>query len=88
MTRLDVCQAREKLPELVNRAARASERTILSHRSKDLAAIVPMRDLRLIERLTRQELDRIDIADAKAALREAERKGTVSLEQAKKRLNI
>jgi prevent-host-death family protein len=80
MTRLNVSKAREELPEVVNRAAYGNERTIVSRRGKDLAAVIPMEDLRLLERL--------DLADARAALAEAEEKGTVPLEEARKRLGL
>ena len=79
MTRLNVSKAREDFPELVNRAAYGNERTIVSRRGKDLAAVIPIEDLRLLERLAQEEMDRIDITDARAALKEAEEKGTVSL---------
>jgi len=79
MTRLNVSKAREELPEVVNRAAYGKERTIVSRRGKDLAAIIPMDDLHLLERLAREEMDRIDLEDARAALREAEEKGTITL---------
>ena len=70
MTRLNVSKAREEFPEVVNRAAYGKERTIVSRRGKDLAAVIPIEDLRLLERLAREEMDRIDIADALASLAE------------------
>ena len=79
MTRLNVSKAREEFPDLVNRAAYGKERTIVSRRGKDLAAVIPIEDLRLLERLTREEMDRIDLEDAQAALKEAEEKGTVPI---------
>jgi prevent-host-death family protein len=79
MTRLNVSKAREEFPDVVNRAAYGNERTIVSRRGKDLAAVIPMEDLRLLERLAQQEMDRLDIEDARAALKEAEEKGTISL---------
>ena len=79
MTRVNVSKAREEFPDLVNRAAYGKERTIVSRRGKDLAAVIPIEDLRLLERLTREEMDRIDLEDAQAALKEAEEKGTVPL---------
>ena len=79
MTRLSVSKAREEFPEIVNRAAYGKERTIVSRRGKDLAAVIPMDDLRLLERLARKEMDRIDLEDARAALKEAEEKGTIPL---------
>ena len=88
MTRLNVSKAREEFPDVVNRAAYAKERTIVSRRGKDLAAVIPIEDLRLLERLAQEEMDRIDLEDAHAALAEAEEKGTISLEEAKKRLGL
>lgn len=79
MTRLNVSKAREEFPEIVNRAAYGKERTIVSRRGKDLAAVIPIEDLRLLERLAQEEMDRIDIEDARAALKEAEEKGPISL---------
>ena len=88
MTRLNVSKAREEFSEVVSRAAYGKERTIVSRRGKDLAAIIPMEDLLLLERLAREEMDRIDIEDARAALKEAEEKGTIPLEEARKRLGL
>jgi len=88
MTRLNVSKAREEFPDVVNRAAYGKERTIISRRGKDLAAVISIDDLRLLERLAREEMDRIDIADARAALKEAEEKGTIPLEEARKRLGL
>jgi prevent-host-death family protein len=79
MTRLNVSKARDEFPEIVNRAAYAKERTIVSRRGKDLAAVIPIDDLHLLERLAQEEMDRQDIADARAALKEAKEKGTISL---------
>jgi prevent-host-death family protein len=88
MTRLNVSKAREEFPDVVNRAAYGKERTIVSRRGKDLAAVIPIEDLRLLERLAREEMDRIDIEDARAALAEAEEKGTIPLREAMKRLGL
>jgi prevent-host-death family protein len=79
MTRLNVSKAREEFPDIVNRAAFGKERTIVSRRGKDLAAVIPIEDLRLLERLAQEEMDRVDLEDARAALAEAKEKGTVRL---------
>jgi len=51
----------------------------LSPAVKDLEAVIPIDDLRLLERLSREEMDRLDLEDARAALKEAEQKGTIPL---------
>jgi prevent-host-death family protein len=80
-TCLNVSKAREEFPDIVNRATYGKERTIVSRRGKDLAAAIPIDDLRLLERLTKGEMDRQDLADARAALQEAETKGPVPLRE-------
>jgi len=78
-TRLNVSKAREEFPDVVNRAAYGKERTIVSRRGKDLAALIPIEDLRLLERLSHEEMDRIDREDAHAALQETKEKGSIPL---------
>ncbi len=70
MVRLNVSKARDEFPDIVNRAAYAKERTIVSRRGKDVAAVIPMEDLRRLEHLTRKERDRLDIEEARTALAE------------------
>jgi prevent-host-death family protein len=67
MTRLTVSKAKAKLTDIVNRAAKTKERTVLSRRGKGIAAV---EDLRLLENLTREEMDRQDLEDARRALAE------------------
>lgn len=86
MTRLNVSRAREEFPELVNRAAYGKERTIVSRRGKDLAAVIPMEDLRLLERLAQEERDRMDVEAARAAL--AEPGENIPLERMKEELGL
>ena len=86
MTRLNISKARAEFPDILNRAAYGHERTILSRRGKDLAAIISIEDLQLLERLARDEMDRIDLEDARAAL--AEPGESISFEQVKNNLGI
>ena len=86
MTRLNVSKAQEEFPEVVKRAADGGERTIVTRDGKDLAAVVPIEDLRVLQRLVRQEMDRIDIEAAQAAVKEAEEKGTTPLRELMRKL--
>ena len=72
---------RAEVPDVLNRAAFGKERTIVSRRGKDLAAVIPIEDLRLLERLAGEEMGRLEIAEARAALREAKEKGTIPLRE-------
>jgi prevent-host-death family protein len=59
-----VSEARESFADAVNRVAYSGERIVLNRRGKRLAAIVPVKDLDLIEAVE----DRIDLAKVKARL--------------------
>jgi prevent-host-death family protein len=88
MTRLNVSKAREEFPELVNRAAYGKEWIIVSRRGKDLAAVIPIEDLHLLDLLAQEEMDRIDIEAARASLAEVEEKGTIPSEEVRRRLGL
>jgi len=88
MAHVNVSKARQEFPDLVNRAAYGKERIVVSRRGKDLAAVIPIDDLRLLERLAQEEMNRLDLQDARAALVEAEEHGTVSLEEVRKRFGL
>ena len=72
MRRINVAELRQDLAEVLNRAAYQGERFIIHRREKNAAAIIPIEDLELLERLVREEEDRIDIAAAAAALSEGD----------------
>ena len=76
-------QVRKRLAEVIDRAAFGKERVILARRGKAVAAIVSLEDVELLEALE----DRIDLENARAALTEAEKEGTVSWEEFKRALS-
>ena len=76
-------QVRKRLAEVINRAAFGKERVILARRGKAVAAIVSLEDVELLEALE----DQIDLENARAALIEAEKEGTVSWEEFKTELS-
>ena len=77
-------QVRKRLAEVIDRAAFGKERVILARRGKAVAAIVSLEDLELLEALE----DKMDLENARAALIEAEKEGTVSWEEFKKELSL
>ena len=79
MSSMSLMKARDRLSALVKRAASEKERVVLTVRGRELAALVPIEDLRLLEELE----DRLDLDDARAALAEARKEGTVPWEQIK-----
>jgi len=58
--------ARSEFADMVNRAAYAGERVIVHRRKKPVAAVVPLADLELLERLE----DRVDLEEARKRLNE------------------
>jgi prevent-host-death family protein len=81
MTRLRASAVREDFSETLNRVAYKGERIILERRGKDVAALVPVEDLELLENLE----DRMDLEAARRALKE---KGSVSLDELKAELGL
>ncbi len=82
MTTLSISNARQDLPDLVNKVAYGGERISIKRRNKAVAALVSVEDLKLIEYLE----DQTDIAAARKLL--ADKGKTITLEQFKKRLKI
>jgi len=84
MARMNTSDVRHDFAEVINRAAYRGERIVLHRRGKDVAAIISVEDLELLERLE----DENDIKAAKAALREAKKKGTMPLSQVMEEMGI
>lgn len=63
-------KARQGFADAINRAAYEKDRVVVRRRGKEIAAVVPIDDLRLLEKLE----DRINLADARAALAETKQK--------------
>jgi len=84
--RVSVGDARSILAELLNRAAYRGERILLHRRGKEVAALVPVEDLRLLEVLE----DRHDAQEAKRILAEMEARSEtpVPYEQVRRKLGL
>lgn len=67
LRRVSSSEARGDLAEIINRAAHGGERVVVHRGEKELAAVIPMEDLRLLERLIEEEEDRIDAGEATRA---------------------
>ena len=84
MARISASKARSDLAEVLNRVAYKGERILLHRRGKNVAAVVPLEDFALLEELE----DRIDLEDARAALAEVKKKGTLPWEKVKADLGL
>ena len=84
MSRLAASEAREHFADLLNRVAYGHERVVVERRGKDLAALVSIQDLEVLEAIE----DRLDLKDARDALAEVDAQGTVPLDSLLKEFGI
>jgi len=84
MTRINVGELRSRLSDMINRVAFGNDRVILQRRGRDVAAVVSLDDLALLQKLE----ERIDLEEARASLTEARKKGTVSWDRIKADLDL
>ena len=83
MSHTTAAKARQNFSEIVSQAAYGKERIVLTRRGKELAAVIPIEDLRALEELE----DEIDVRLAKKALEDVKKHGTVSWEDVKKKID-
>lgn len=81
MTTMTTVEAREHFSDMLNRSAYGKERIVVTRRGRELAAILPVEDLRLLEELE----DRIDVREALKALEEP---GEISMNDLRRDLGI
>ena len=84
MKRLPASEARDNFADTLNQVGFGKERIVLHRRGKDLAVIVPLEDLALLEELENCQ----DLEDARTALIEAGQQGTTSLATLKAELGL
>jgi len=75
-------KARQNFSEILNQVAYAKERIVIERRGKELAVVIPIEDYRLLQEME----DRVDIADAKAAMQSAVKHGSVPWAEVKKKI--
>jgi len=81
MSKITAVDARQQFADIINRSTYAKERIVITRRGKDLAAVVPIEDLKLLEDIE----DRIDLEAARKALKES---GSVPWEKVKAKLGL
>ena len=82
MVRIAASEAREDFAETINRVVYRGERVVLHRRGKNLAAIVPIADLELLEAIE----DSIDVEAARKALKQRGR--NIPLKKIKAQLGL
>lgn len=78
---LTASEARQNFSDILNRVAYRGERVVVRRGKKAVAAVVPIEDVELLERLE----DEIDVAAARKALKDPR---TISWEKIKKQLKL
>ena len=66
MGTISTVKARNNFSDLLNKVAFGKERTILTRRGKKFAAVIPIEDLHLLEKIE----DQMDIEEARKAMDE------------------
>jgi len=84
METIPISEVKKNLAEVTNQVAYGKDRIIVTRRGKPLMAFVSIEDIELLERIE----DEMDLAEAKIALKEVEKEGTISWEEVKKGLNL
>lgn len=84
MTKLKISEARKEFAELINRVAYGDERIILERSGKELAAVIPIGDLELLEAIE----DHIDLDEAKKALADPKNRKPAAWRKVKKELGL
>jgi prevent-host-death family protein len=81
-TSISTADAKEEFSELINRVTHNKERIILTRRGKEIAAIVPLEDLLMLQKSQSKN----DLDEAVLALQEARNQGTITLENLKEEI--
>ncbi|MCK4934609.1 MAG: type II toxin-antitoxin system Phd/YefM family antitoxin [Simkaniaceae bacterium] len=76
--------ARAQLTDVTNDVAFRGDRVVITRNGKQHVAIVPIDDLEMIEALE----DKMDLKDAKNALADTKKRGTVSWKDVKRNLGL
>ena len=84
MSERGISEAREAFSTTVNRVAFGGERVVLTRHGRRVAAVVPIADLELLERLE----DAVDLDDARAALADPANRERVAWDDLKAQLGL
>lgn len=84
MSNMTAAKAREAFAEVLNTVAYGKERIVVTRRGKRMAAIMPIEDFEFVEKLE----DEIDVRQAKEALQDVKKHGSIPWEKVKERLGL
>lgn len=81
-TTITTAEAQDQFAELINQVVHSKEHIILTRRGKEVAAIIPLEDLALLQELQNKH----DLQEALNALKEARDQGSISIEKIKEEI--
>ncbi len=84
MVKVEATKARSEFSDLLNTVKYGADRVVIERRGKEVAALVPIEDLRLLELIE----DELDLEAARRALANPKNKVRVPLAEVKKRLRL
>ena len=84
MIKVEATAARNGFSDLLSKVQYGADRVLIERRGKDVAALIPVEDLRLLELFE----DTIDVDAARKALADPKNKVRVPLDRVKKRLGL
>lgn len=73
---VSTAEAKEDFTDLINRVSHHNEHIVLTRRGKEVAALIPMQDLLLLQSVKNKN----DLEEAVEALKESRNTGATSLE--------
>lgn len=79
-----ISDARNDLGGITDRVEHRGKRIVLTRRGKQVAALVPIEDLEALQAIE----DEIDLEDARVALADVKKRGSIPLETIKKKLGL
>jgi prevent-host-death family protein len=89
MVHIPVSEFKNEISETLNRVVYAGERVLLQRHGKDVAALVSLKELKVLEEIEAKE-DEIDLREARKVLQKIKsgETSTVSWDEAKKELGL
>ena len=84
MTSVTAKELKEHVADVLGRVQYGHERVAVTRHGKEVAAVVSIEDARLLEQLE----DVLDAHDALASIEEAERLGTIGLDELRRKLGL
>ncbi len=81
-------EAKDNMADMLNKVAYGHKRFKIARHNKDIAVIISVEEWDKIEKLLQKIEDEEDIREAKIALNEIEKKGSIPFDEMKKRLGL